>query len=54
MLGGHDLSHVRAVWLVASAFGAAALVVLVVLYRRARSRAELDEAEAILADDDRS
>lgn len=54
MLGGHDPSYVRAVWLVASVFGAVALVVLVVLYRSVRTRAELDEAERILADDDRS
>ena len=54
MLGGHDPSYVRAVWLVASVFGAAALVALVMLYRRVRARAELDEAERILADDDPS
>ena len=54
MLGGHDPSYVRAVWLVASVFGAAALVVLVVLYRRVRRCAELDEAERILAGDDAS
>ncbi len=54
MLGGHDPSYVRAVWLVASAFGAAALVVLVVLYRRMRNRADLEEAERVLAEDDRS
>jgi len=54
MLGGHDPAYVRAVWLVASAFGAAALVVLVALYRRARNRADLEEAERVLAEDDRS
>lgn len=54
MLGGHDASYVRAVWLVATAVGALALVVLVALYRRARARAELDEAERVLAEHDRS
>ena len=51
MLAGHDASYVRAVWLVASLVGAAALVVLVVLYRRLRSRADLEEAERILSED---
>ena len=54
MLGGHDASYVRAVWLVASAVGAVALAVLVVLYRRARNAAELEEVERVLADDDDS
>ncbi|MBV8757153.1 MAG: hypothetical protein JO257_07765 [Deltaproteobacteria bacterium] len=51
MLAGHDASYVRAVWLVATAVGALALVVLVVLYRRLRARAELEEAERILGED---
>jgi hypothetical protein len=54
MLAHHDASYLRAVWLVASAVGAVALAVLVVLYRRARNRAELDEAERVLAEDDPS
>jgi cbb3-type cytochrome oxidase subunit 3 len=54
MLGGHDASYVRAVWLACSAVGALALGVLAWLYRRARMRAELDEAERVLADHDRS
>jgi hypothetical protein len=54
MLGGHDASYIRAVWLVASAVGALALIVLALLYRRARARAELDEAERVLAEDERS
>jgi hypothetical protein len=37
---------------VVSAIGAAAVIALVVLYRRAARRDELDEAERILADDD--
>ena len=51
MLAGHDASYVRTVWLVASVVGALALVVLVVLYRRLRSRADLEEAERILSED---
>ena len=54
MLGGHDPAYVRAVWLVCSGVGALALGVLLALYRRARARVELDEAERVLADDDRS
>ena len=54
MLGGHDASYVRAVWRVASGVGALALVVLALLFRRLRARAELDEAERVLADDERS
>jgi hypothetical protein len=54
MLAGHDPAYVRTVWLVASAVGAVALAVLVALYRRARNRAELDEAERVLAEEDSS
>jgi NADH:ubiquinone oxidoreductase subunit K len=54
MLAGHDPSYLRVVWLVASAVGAVALAVLVALYRRARNRADLDEAERVLAEDDES
>jgi hypothetical protein len=38
------------VWLVAAAFGVAALAVLVVIYRRAASRRELEEAERVIED----
>lgn len=54
MLAGHDASYLRAVWLVASGVGAVALAVLVALYRRARNRAELDEAERVLAEEESS
>ena len=54
MLGGHELSYIRIVWLVASVFGAAALVTLVVLYRRAVRRVELEHAERVIADHDQS
>jgi hypothetical protein len=54
MLGGHDADYVRIVWLVASAFGIAVLVALAVLYRRAAKRAELEQAERIIAEHDHS
>ena len=52
MLAGHDPTYVRAVWLVASALGAGVLVVLAVAYRRARSRAEIEVAERMIAEHD--
>jgi cbb3-type cytochrome oxidase subunit 3 len=52
MLGGHDAHYIHVVWVIASAIGAAAVVALVVIYRRAARREELDEAERILAEDD--
>lgn len=52
MLGGHDPSYIRVVWLVASAIGAMVLVALVVLYRRAGRRAELEVAERVIAEHD--
>jgi hypothetical protein len=51
-LAGHDAEYIRLVWLVASAFGVAAIVALVVIYRRARGRAELEEAERIIREDE--
>ncbi len=52
MLGGHDAHYIHLVWVVVSAIGAAAIVALVVIYRRAARRDELDEAERILSEDD--
>jgi hypothetical protein len=52
MLAGHDHHYVELVWLIASAFGVAALAVLVVVYRRASRRHELEQAEAIIAEHD--
>lgn len=49
-LGGHSAEHIRAVWLVAAAFGVAALAALVVIYRRAAARRELEEAERVIED----
>jgi phage shock protein PspC (stress-responsive transcriptional regulator) len=54
MLGGHDFSYVRIVWLVACVFGAAALVALVVIYRWAVRNAELEHAERVIAEHDQS
>jgi hypothetical protein len=50
MLAGHDAAYIRIVWLVAIAFGAATLVALVVLYRRAARRHELEHAERVIAE----
>jgi len=52
MLAGHDPGYIRIVWLVASAIGALVLVALVVVYRRAARRAELEVAERVIAEDD--
>jgi hypothetical protein len=49
-----SLLFARAVWLVASAVGAVALAVLVMLCRRARKAAELEEVDRVLAGDDPS
>jgi hypothetical protein len=54
MLGGHDSEYVALVWTVASTFGLAVLVTLVALYRRAAVRAEVEHAERVIADHDRS
>jgi len=52
MLGGHDPDYVRMVWLIASAIGSLVLVALVILYRRAARRAELEVAERVIAEHD--
>jgi hypothetical protein len=54
MLGGHDPGYVQMVWLVASAIGVLVLVALVVLYRRAVRRAELEVAERVIAEHDQA
>ena len=54
MLAGHDSEYVRIVWLVASGLGLAVLVALVVVYRRAVRRAELEHAERVIAEHDQS
>lgn len=52
MLAGHDASYVQLVWIIASVFGASALVALAVVYRRAARRAELEHAERVIAEHD--
>jgi hypothetical protein len=51
-LAGHDAGYLQAVWLIASGLGAALLVALMAVYRRARSRRDLEEAEAVIAADE--
>jgi hypothetical protein len=52
MLAGHDHHYVELVWLIASSFGITALVALVIVYRRAARRHELEQAEQIIAEHD--
>jgi hypothetical protein len=52
MLAGHDAQYIQLVWLIASAFGAAVLVALVVVYRRAVRRDELERVERVIAEHD--
>jgi hypothetical protein len=47
-LGGHSAEHIAAVWLVAAAFGVAAIGALVVIYRRAAAHRELEEADRVI------
>lgn len=51
-LAGHDASYLHAVWLVASAVAVAVIVAGVVIYRRARRAARLEEIERIIAEHD--
>jgi hypothetical protein len=50
-LAGHTADYTSTVWAVASGLGAAVVVAMYGLYRRAHKRRELEEAEAILAED---
>ncbi len=43
-----DAAHFAVVWYVAAGIAAVVLVVLVVLYRRAAARAELEDAERVI------
>jgi hypothetical protein len=52
MLAGHDAHYVHVVWLVASAIGTGVLALLAVAYRRARSRAEVELADRVIAEHD--
>ncbi len=47
-LAGHSAAHMAIVWYVAAGIALAVLVVLVIIYRRAAARHELEEAERVL------
>jgi hypothetical protein len=47
-LGGHSADHIAAVWWVAAGIGCAAIVALILIYRRAAAQRELEEAERVL------
>ncbi len=49
-LGGHTAEATRIVWIVASAIGAGLLVLLGIVYRRARAQRDLEEAERLIAE----
>ncbi|MEO8843624.1 MAG: hypothetical protein ABI591_16570 [Kofleriaceae bacterium] len=51
-LAGHDEHYLHAMWTVVSVLGILVAVGLAVLYRRARRRAETEEIERLLAEDD--
>ena len=51
-LAGHDEHYLHAMWTVVSVLGIVVAVGLAVLYRRARRRAETEEIERILAEED--
>jgi hypothetical protein len=53
-LAGHDAQYLHAVWLVASLCGVAVLASLAAVYRRASRRAEAEEVERILEEDEAS
>jgi hypothetical protein len=52
-LAGHDEHYLHAMWTVVSVVGILVAIGLAVVYRRARRRAETEEIERILAEDDR-
>jgi hypothetical protein len=53
MLAGHDVDYVRIVWVIACAFGFSVIACLVVVYRRALRRHELEQAEQTISLHDR-
>jgi NhaP-type Na+/H+ or K+/H+ antiporter len=53
-LAGHDEHYLHVVWTVVSVIGIVLGVALGVLYRRASRRAETEEIERILAEDEAS
>jgi hypothetical protein len=52
MLAGHDAEYIRLVWIVASAIGLGVLLTLLVLYRAASRRAEIEHADRVIAEHD--
>ena len=52
-LAGHDEHYLHAVWTVVSVVGIVIAIGLAMVYRRARRRAETEEIERILSEDDR-
>jgi cbb3-type cytochrome oxidase subunit 3 len=52
-LAGHDEHYLHAMWTVVSVLGILVAIGLAILYRRARRRAETEEIERILAEEDR-
>lgn len=53
-LGGHDPAYLRLLWIVVSLCGLTALAILVVIYRHAKERAEVEQAERVIAEDEAS
>ena len=51
-LAGHDAHYLAVVWAIACALGVAAILGLVVVFRRARKIAEAEEIDRILEEDD--
>ncbi|MFN0252461.1 MAG: hypothetical protein ACKV2T_36630 [Kofleriaceae bacterium] len=49
-LGGNTAEATRLVWVVATAIGIALLVVLAIVYRRARAQRDLEEAERLISE----
>jgi hypothetical protein len=52
-LGGHDEHYLHTMWAVVSVLGIVVAIGLAVVYRRARRRAETEEIERILSEDER-
>lgn len=53
-LAGHDPHYLRILWAVASAIGGMICVALGFLFHRAKKRADAEEVERILAEDEAS
>jgi hypothetical protein len=53
MLAGHDAEYVRVVWVLACAIGVSVIAGLVIIYRRALRRHELEQAEQMISLHDR-